>query len=144
MDYQDHSRITQNTEMAQAEKTEVDVVNMAILANRQAGLDSRRGIEIGDIVLSGDDVLRVTHNWGDSVQLSCKGHLGSFYLGNAGFVEFSGSLDSAINISCFTDTGEKRDADVWFFSRNVVQAHNGFHTSAQFRVWRLNERHDGI
>lgn len=138
MDYQELSRHAQCADWAKAEKSKVDVVNMAILAKRQAGLDSRMSIDVGDIVLSGDDVLRVTHNWGDSVQLTFNGHLGSFYLGGDGFVDFSGSLDSAIDKSRFEDTGEKRDAPVWFFSGNDVRAHNGFHTSAMFCVWQLN------
>jgi hypothetical protein len=137
VDYQELSRHAECADWAKAEKSKVDVVNMAILAKRQAGLDSRTGIDVGDIVLS-DDVLRVTHDWGDSVQLTYKGHLGSFYLGGDGFVDFSGSLDSAIDKFRFADTGEKRDAPVWFFSGNNARAHNGFHTSAMFRVWRLD------
>lgn len=138
VEYQELSRLAQGAEWAKAEKDKVDVVNIAILANRQVGLDKRTGIDVGDIVFSGNDELRVTHDWGDAVQLSCKGHSGSFYLGADGVVDYSGSLDSAIDKSCFSDTGEKREAPVWFFSCHNVRAHNGFYTSASFRVWRLS------
>ena len=90
----------------------------------------------------GAKTLRVAHDWGDSVQLTDGRFGASFYLGEDGFVDFSGGLDPAIQKLSFVATDERRDAPVWFFSQNCVMAHNGYHATAKFRVWssRLNLR----
>lgn len=138
MNYQKLSALAQGADWAAAEKAKVDLENLAILANRQKGLDARDGIGVGDFVIIGDKSLRVAHDWGDAVQLTDGRFGASFYLSDNGFVDFSGGLDPAINRTKFTPTDERRDGPVWFFSQNYAAAHNGYYTNASFRVWTLN------
>ena len=35
---------------------------------------------------------------------------------------------------------ERRSAAVWFFSKNVAMAHNGYYTEATFKVWKLRRQ----
>jgi hypothetical protein len=136
MNYQEISQWAISQPWAAAYKAKIDAANVAILANRQSALDKREGIDVGDFVIDGDKVLRVAHHWGDSLQLT-DGRFGeSFYLGN-GYAEFSGGLNSPIDIAKFEPTTERREGRVWFFSEDHVRAHNGYHTTATFRVWTL-------
>ena len=121
---------------AQKLKAVHDAVNVQILADRQAKLDARPGIRVGDFVLDGDKVLRVAHHWGDSIQLSTGG---SFYLTELGGCSMSGGLDPGIPVERFSATDERREGSVWFFSRNMSMAHNGYYTKAVFKVWRLTD-----
>jgi hypothetical protein len=123
---------------AVAQKVEIDAKNVAILAERQKGIDARAGIDVGDFVIDGDKVYRVAHDWDHSVQLTDGRFGASFYLSENGFVDFSGGLDSPIDKSKFKLTDERREGSVWFFSEDHVEAHNGYHTTALFRVWGLN------
>lgn len=137
MEYQELSRLADSQAWAAKYKATIDVRNIAILADRQAKLDAREGIRVGDFVKDGDRVLRVAHHWGDSVQLTDGVYGGSFCLGD-GYVEFSGGLAPKIPVDRFTATDERRDGPVWFFSDDFVTARNGYHTKATFRVWVLS------
>lgn len=136
MNYREIVGMAPYQEWAAKYKTVLDERNVSILAQRQARLDTRTGIGIGDFVMDGKKALRVAHHWGDSIQLTSGEFGGSFYLGDT-HVEFSGGLDSAIPIERFKSTDERRGGPVWFFSQNSARAHNGYETTAVFRVWRL-------
>jgi len=136
MEYQEISRLAEFYEWAAKYKADMDTENVAILATRQAYLDNRRAIGVGDFVIDGEKSYRVAHNWGDSLQLT-DGRFGeSFYIGNE-YVEFSGGLNLPIDIAKFEPTDERREGRVWFFAQDYVRAHNGYHTTATFRVWKL-------
>lgn len=117
-------------------KQKIDADNQKILAARQSWLDARDKITRGDFVLDGDKVLRVAHDGGDAIQLTDGEFGASFYLGD-GYVEFSGGLNPSIPKARFALTDEKRMGPVWFFSQNQVEAHNGYHTQASFKVWKI-------
>jgi hypothetical protein len=117
-----------------------DEKDATILADRQALLDAETSPRVGDFVVFSDGVTRrVSYVWrfgndpSTDVQTSDLGG-GSFYLGN-GYVSFSGSLYNSVPGSTLTRTDEAREGNVWFFHHDWAEAHNGVHTTAQFRVY---------
>lgn len=136
MNYQELEGLAHFQESAATYKQKVDAENREILAARQLFLDKRNEITVGDYVMDGEKLLRVAHDWGDSLQLTDGKFGASFYLGD-GYVEFSGGLNPSILRSRFVPTTDKRMGSVWFFSQNRVEAHNGYYTKASFRVWKL-------
>jgi hypothetical protein len=123
-------------EWAAKMKAEIDKKNLAILEQKQKLLDDRTEIGVGDFVIDGDKLLRVAQVWDDDIQLTDGRYGASFYLSN-GSVSMSGGLDPAIDKTRFLPTDDKRDGSCWFFSENYVRGHNGYETTAKFRVWRL-------
>ena len=136
MNYQELAGPAHFEPWAATYKATVDAENGRILAARQSYLDGREGIGLGDFVIDGDKVFRVAHHWGDSIQLTDGVFGASYYLGD-GFVEFSGGLEPSIPVARFMPTDQKRLGSVWFFSQDSVQAHNGYCTKANFKVWQL-------
>lgn len=136
MNYREIAGKAPHEPWAAAYKAKLDAENEVILAARQAQLDARHEIGVGDVVMDGDKTLRVAHDWGDSVQLTDGVYGESFFLGD-GYLSFSGGLNPSIPKERFAATDEKRGASVWFFSQNMSMAHNGYHATAQFRVWKL-------
>jgi hypothetical protein len=119
---------------------EINIRNQAILNLRQARLDQREGINVGDFILvDGDKVMRVAHCWDDTIQPTISGCDASFYMCPSGGCSMSGSLDRGISRERFQATNEKRAGSMWFFSEEMASAHNGYHTTAMFRVWILVE-----
>ena len=139
MNYQELSQAAQSQQWAADAKAKVDAANVVILAKRQAFLDAREGIGVGDFVIDGENMHRVAHDWGDSVQLTDGRYGSSFHLGD-GYVSFSGGLNPGIDRARFLPTDERRAGAVWFFSENWARAHNGYHTEATFRVWKLRAK----
>lgn len=136
MNYQELSGYAMSMDWAVKLLDVVKAKNVEILAQRQRYLDNREGIQAGDLIVSGEKLLRVAHDWGDAVQLT-DGRFGqSFYLGQD-FVSFSGGLDPSIDKTRFRPTGRRENAAVWFFSENHHEANNGYHTRAKFAVWEL-------
>jgi len=136
MNYSELSQMARSQAWAADYKAAADAVNVVILRHRQAWLDAREGIGVGDFVIDGDKTLRVAHDWGDAVQLTDGIYGASFYLGREHF-SFSGGLNPSIDIAKFALTEERRAGSVWFFSEDNVGAHNGYHTQAIFKVWKL-------
>jgi hypothetical protein len=111
---------------------DLDPRDLDIRAKRQAALDAKDGLRVGDWVEFSDQVVRrISHIWPDGVQTSDSG---SFYLGE-GFVSMSGSLYSMVPKSSLTKTDQTRDGSVWFFHHDYATAHNGVQTSILFRVY---------
>jgi hypothetical protein len=136
MNYQEISQLAISQEWAAKYKAKIDADNVAILATRQSYLDNRQSIGVGDFVTDDEKSYRVAHHWGDSLQLTDGRYGASFYLGD-GYVEFSGGLNPCIDIARFEPTEERHEGAVWLFSENHTRAHNGYHTTATFRVWKL-------
>lgn len=121
-----------------------DEKDAAILAERQAAFDTRKGPRVGDFIVMPDKTLRrFTHDWGESIQTTCKPHeFGpeSFYITEDGFASYSGALDPAIDKKLIIETESTKDGYFWFFHHNHVQAHNGVHATMPCRVYRITER----
>jgi hypothetical protein len=75
---------------------------------------------------------RFSHDWGDGLQVSAGG---SFYLGDGGWVSFSGSLDPTIPNAKIKPTDRMLEGTVWIFHHNDVRAHNGVVTDIPCRVY---------
>jgi hypothetical protein len=137
MNYQELTQCSLNDGWATKLKERADATNAELLAKRQSALDARTTIAVGDFVRDGENWLRVAHHWGDSLQLTDGRFGASFHIGKDGYCSFSGGLNPGIPIGRFKPTGERRAGSCWFFSEENVMAHNGFYTSANFRVWDL-------
>lgn len=115
-----------------------DDVDQAICDKRIAAWNERSGPRVGDWVLMPDGAqLRFTHDWGTDIQTTHPRLSGdaSFYLG-ANYMEFSGSLDSAIPKAALLQIEGTIPGSAWFFHHNEVRAHNGVHFKVPCRVFR--------
>ncbi len=124
--------------------TTVKETNLEILSNRVKEYNSipTDKPRVGDYILVGDNFYtRITHEFSDKVQTGgTRG--GSYYLGNNGYISYSGGLDSGIDISCLEYTEETRLGCIWFFSDDYHTAHNGVTFEIDFRVYRVKEGSD--
>jgi hypothetical protein len=139
LNYQELKSMAPYQPWAATYKEEIDRRNRILLAVRQAKRDLREGIGVGDFILDGEKVMRVAHCWDDTIQPTIPGWDASFYMGTEGACSMSGSLDRGIPRERFRATEEKRAGSMWFFSEEMASAHNGYHTTAMFRVWILTE-----
>jgi hypothetical protein len=118
-----------------------DEIDAAILERRSLAYNAISGPRVGDFLETTEGLLRFTHDWDDAIQTTvrpshpCHGDM-SFYLGD-GYVEFSGSLDPAIDKTKLRDTGEQREGTFWFFHHDYKTAHNGVPCKMQCRVYRM-------
>lgn len=113
-------------------------LNSQILERRVNALNAIESIREGDYVrhISGK-IDRVTHVWYDAAQTG--GGQGSYYLGENGYVAYSGGLDPGIPLSKLVLTNEIKKGMIWFFSRNNAVAHNGINFMIDFRVYKVIE-----
>ena len=119
---------------------DLDDRDQAILSARRDALDAETGPRVGDYVDFADGITRrIAYIWPDDglpgVQ-TCDG--GSFYLGN-GYLSMSGSLYNGIHAATLTDTGELRDARIWFFHHDWRTRDNGIDAVIPMRVYRCTE-----
>jgi len=120
---------------------EFDQRDAEILNKRESSFNSVTGPRVGDFLKTPDGVLRLTHDWGDSIQTTvrakhpCYGDA-SFYLGD-GYASFSGSLDSAIDKTLLRDTGETMPGSFWFFHHDFAGAGRGVHCKMACRVFEV-------
>jgi hypothetical protein len=116
-----------------------DDVDAEILKQRQAEFDAVPGPRVGDFLRVGEDFLRFTHDWDDSLQTTVphlsSAYSASFYLGEKGYVSFSGSLDPPIDKTRLQYTGETKDGAFWFFHHGWQGAHRGVQCSIPCRVF---------
>jgi hypothetical protein len=117
---------------------ETDRLNQEILKRREVSFNIRQSIRVGDYVrhLSGK-MDRVTYVWSDSAQTG--GGQSSFYLGEGGYVSYSGGLDPGIPLTKLVLTEEVKKGMVWFFLRDHHTAHNGVDFMIDFRVYNVIE-----
>ena len=113
-------------------------VNLQILKRRISAFNAIKTIREGDYVrhLSGR-MDRVTYVWPDSAQT--RGCQESFYLGEGGYVSYSGGLDPDIPLTILVLTDEVKKGMIWFFSRDHHTAHNGVDFMIDFRVYNVIE-----
>lgn len=122
-------------------RPEFDERDAEILAVRERIFNEERGPRVGDYLRTADGMLRLTHDWGDTIQTTvrpshpCNGDA-SFYLGEE-HVSFSGSLDPGIAKCSLRDTGEKLEGSFWFFHHNHACAHNGVYFRIPCRVFEI-------
>ena len=111
-------------------------VNLQILERRVNAFNAIKTIREGDYVrhLSGK-MDRVTHVWDDSAQTG--GCQSSYYLGERGYVSYSGGLDPGIPLNKLVLTDEVKKGMVWFFSRDNHTANNGVDFMIDFRVYNV-------
>lgn len=116
----------------------LDEKDLAILTRRQAALQARPGVRVGDFVeFACGTVRRVSYVWPDESASIQTSDGGSYYLGDAG-ASMSGSLKPSVPASTLTDTGDYRWGDVWFFHHDAAMAHNGVNAQAAFRVFKCS------
>lgn len=113
-------------------------VNLQVLENRVKAFNTFQGIRVGDYVrhLSGK-LDRVTHVGPDSAQTG--GGNGSYYLGEGGYLSYSGGLDPGIPRNKLVLTEEVFPGMIWFFSMDQHEAHNGIDFKIDFRVYNQIE-----
>lgn len=109
-------------------------VNQQILERRVNAFNAIKTIREGDYVrhLTGK-MDRVTYVWPESAQTG--GGQGSYYLGDGGYISYSGGLDPGIQLTKLELTDEIKKGKIWFFSRDNHTAHNGIDFSIDFRVY---------
>lgn len=115
----------------------LDERDRAILAERQAAWNERTGPRVGDFVRFPDgSMARFTHDWGESIQISCTKYGGSFYLGH-GYASYSGGLEPGIKKEFLVETNETEIGRFWFFHRDWAEAHNGVNVDLGCRVYEV-------
>jgi hypothetical protein len=119
-------------QLMEAQATNLDELDQAILARRVAQRESVTTPRLGDFVRFSDRLERISYDWGDAVQTS-KG--GSFYLGKDGYASYSGCLNASIPKEQLRATGEILDGHFWFFHRDFWTAHNGVDVTAPCGVY---------
>ena len=109
-------------------------VNLQILERRVTAFNALKTISEGDYVrhLTGK-MDRVTYVWPESAQTG--GGQGSYYLGEGGYISYSGGHDPGIPLTKLVLTDEVKKGMIWFFSRDNHNAHNGVDFSIDFRVF---------
>jgi len=117
--------------------------NEEILHTRMEVLNKIKTPRVGDYLIDGKKVSRITHIWedenGEIFQLQDGGgEHGQFYLDH-GFVSYSGSLDSGVNLpeKKIIKLKEKKEGKVWFFSGDIWGAGRGVDFYVPFRVYKV-------
>jgi len=114
--------------------THLDERDRAILAKRVAQRDTLKGPRVGDFVNTDDGrLVRISQIWPESVQLS---ESGSWYLGESGYVSFSGGLEPSFRRSELRPIDSLRGGAFWFFHHGEARAHNGVNVTIPCRVYR--------
>ena len=112
--------------------------NLEILSSREKRFNNEPGARVGDYLqLPYGMYTRFTHDHGD--QLQTGGGAGSYYLGNSGYCDYSGGLDSGLKHNEIELTSEVKPGAIWFFNNNEAKADNGFYTDINFRVFKLKD-----
>lgn len=124
----------------QAKHREEQRKNLHIFIERRKKFNSREGARVGDYLLKPDGkYTRFTYFWECDGQMQTGGSSGNaYYLGN-GYLDYSGSLNSGLNINCLEQTKELKAGQVWFFKDNRAGAGRGINFSMNFRVFRIRE-----
>jgi hypothetical protein len=111
-------------------------VNIQILERRVTAFNAIKTIRVGDYVRHLTWKMdRVTYVWPESAQTG--GGQGSYYIGERGYVSYSGGLDPSIPLTKLVLTDEVKKGMIWFFSRDHHTAHNGIDFNIDFRVYNV-------
>jgi hypothetical protein len=118
--------------------------NQEIFKERSEAFNKLEGLRIGDYVQEKDGKLtRVTHihRYRDTpekeVGVQTGGNSGSYYIGEDGYLEYSGGLDSGYKLGQLEKTDKKEKGSVWFFDENIAGGGRGKHFDMEFDVWKV-------
>ncbi len=115
---------------------EVTGKNLDILRARSESFNTMKGPRVGDFcVLLDGSWRRFTYDWGNTIQVTPKDHLGSFYLGIRG-ADFSGSLEQGIDKNKFKLSQSRRLGAFWFFDQGIPGAGRGVNVQVVCNVYR--------
>lgn len=113
--------------------------NMDIFLRRQKKFNQRQGPRVGDWVREPNGRLtRITHVWPDHVQIGGAKY-GQFYLGEGGYISYSGSLEDGFEVERLKNAGYKRNGRIWFFKNDYRTADNAVDYMMMFRVYDVKE-----
>lgn len=118
--------------------------NQILLAQKMEQFNRRGGMRVGDFVRlptidkRQNEYTRITHLWSETAQTGS----GSYFLSKAGYLEFSGGLDSGLAFDDLQPSEETKMGAVWFFSGDEVKAQNGVTLLAEMRVFTVKEGAD--
>lgn len=136
--------------MNYSERVEFDDQDRKLLevrvGKRKVRQEENGAPEVGDFVIvpcedGGEEVLRFTHEWDDTIQTTVKkGHPcandQSFYIDRDGECSFSGSLDRGLDKSKLVLQDGMRYGNVWFFHHDWPGAFRGVYSRVEFKIWR--------
>lgn len=108
------------------------------LAARDKLISLDQGPKIGDyIYLKNGSLRRFTHDWGDSLQVTCENSGDtSFSLGSSGYISFSGSLDPSIQKEKIKHCYTKMPGRVWVWLDGRSGADRAVYCNIECRVFR--------
>jgi len=111
-----------------------------ILRARSQAWQARPGPRVGDYVVFGNgEMRRFAHDWEEyGLQTTTAADAGSFYLGESGYCDMSGSLEPCVRRETLSLTGEKPGL-VWFFHHGDRRAHNGVNAWIPCRVFTSSD-----
>lgn len=113
-----------------------DEKDAALLAEKTAIWEKRIGPRVGDFIRMKNGTLsRFTHDWDDEIQTG--GECGSYYFFGSG-ASYSGGLDPSIKKTTFSNTGEMKLGEFWFFHHNESRAFNGVYVLVPCRIYQQN------
>ena len=115
-----------------------DKTNEDLLTERMELYNNIPGARVGDWIREPTGrMTRATYDWGDDSIMQHGGDMhGQFYLG-AGYISYSGGLDTGIKKASLKLTNEIKPGKVWFFKRDYAAAHNGIDYMVNFRVYEV-------
>lgn len=110
--------------------------NLRILKERVFDFNKKEGPRVGDYLeLPYGLMTRFTHAWDDGIQIG--GGSASYYLGDGGYISYSGGLDPSIEYTSIEPTEKVKDGMVWFFNEGYTGGGRGVHFYIPFRVFKL-------
>lgn len=113
-----------------------------IVEDRMKQYNTIPGARVGDWIREKDGrMTRTTYDWnetGEDTETIQHGgsEFGGYYLG-AGYISYSGSLDSGFKKNQLRDTGEVKNGRVWVFKDDFWGAGRGVDYTVQFRVFEV-------
>lgn len=120
----------------EAAQRDLDILNKRVLE-----FDKRTGPRVGDYLeLPYGMFTRFTHAWDDGIQIG--GGSESYYLGDGGYISYSGGLDPSIEYSAILPTDQKKDGMIWFFHKGYSGGGRGVYSMIPFRVFKLTDDYD--
>jgi hypothetical protein len=115
----------------------LDKINQNILDQRIKAFNEKEGPRVGDFILMLDGSMeRFSHDWGDSIQTTDGKFGSSFYLDSHGYAAFSGGLNPSIPKRKIVDLHATQEGGFWFFSHNIMKAHNGINVTIPCRIFQ--------
>jgi hypothetical protein len=122
----------------QTGEPEPDLKDFQIAGKRIIAYNKCQGPRVGDFVIMPDGRYeRFTYDHGDGIQITCGRGSESFYIGEKGYVSYSGGLDPCIPREKIKPTDEKKRGRYWFFHHDYWHAHCGIGLIFDIRVFKV-------